>query len=235
MFDPVNNKRSFEDVAEQIKEKILSGSLKPFKRLQSERELASQFNTSRITIRSAIQILEGLGFLEVKTGVKGGAFVRQLDSMLVTQSIFYLIKAGQVSFTDFIQARILIEEDALKLAIARINNNKIKELREIIKLSEYLLFQKDDHSYRKFRESMGRFHICLANASGNRLYEYLISSMLKLSLQFVEDVIPDPNYDKSHLSQHLKLLDAIYNKNFNNAKSLLRKNILELNALYKKV
>ena len=75
MFVPLSPKRNFEEVANQIKELILSGQLKPLERLPSERDMAEQFNASRNTVREAYRILEETGFIRMKTGNTGGAMV----------------------------------------------------------------------------------------------------------------------------------------------------------------
>ena len=68
---------SNETIAEQaykaLKELLESGDFAPGQKLPSEDEMARQLNISRITLRTALQKLELLGYVDRKRGV--GTFV----------------------------------------------------------------------------------------------------------------------------------------------------------------
>lgn len=66
--------RSFEDVVEQIRASIITGTLPVGERLPSERELAEMFGVSRPTLREALRVLEAVGLLDIRLGAQGGAF-----------------------------------------------------------------------------------------------------------------------------------------------------------------
>jgi DNA-binding transcriptional MocR family regulator len=64
------------DLAERyLRSLIFSGRLVPGDKLPSERELAAQFGIARITLRAALRSLETVGFLVIKIGSKGGAWI----------------------------------------------------------------------------------------------------------------------------------------------------------------
>ncbi len=73
MFSPVQNKRVYQQVAEQVQEMILSGALRPGDRLPSERVMAAEFGVSRNSVREAVRAMEILGFVESRQG--GGNFI----------------------------------------------------------------------------------------------------------------------------------------------------------------
>jgi DNA-binding FadR family transcriptional regulator len=75
----VRRVRSFEDVVEQVRASIASGSIGVGERLPSERELAEQFGVSRATLREALRALEAMGMLEIRLGARGGAFATSPD------------------------------------------------------------------------------------------------------------------------------------------------------------
>ena len=64
MFIPVQNKRIYQHVVEQIQEMILDGRLSRGDRLPSERTMAEQFAVSRNSVREAIRTLEIIGIIE---------------------------------------------------------------------------------------------------------------------------------------------------------------------------
>lgn len=64
----------YETVAEDIQAKILSGYYKPDERLPQEMELCKQYDTSRITIRQAMELLVNRGLITKRRG--SGTFVK---------------------------------------------------------------------------------------------------------------------------------------------------------------
>lgn len=52
-----------EEIAENLRVRILNGELQPSDKLASERELAEELDASRMTVRRAIEILEGEGLV----------------------------------------------------------------------------------------------------------------------------------------------------------------------------
>ncbi len=78
MADPM-----YRQIAEDLREQIESGKLKPGQQLQTEIELREQHNASRNTVRDAIKWLTSLGLVETKPGQ--GTFVVQKIAPFVTK------------------------------------------------------------------------------------------------------------------------------------------------------
>ena len=75
MFTPVQTRRTFEEAAEQIADKVRIGELRVGDKLPGERALAAQMQISRPTLREAVKVLVDAGLLEVRRGPGGGMFV----------------------------------------------------------------------------------------------------------------------------------------------------------------
>ena len=56
---------AYEQVAEQLRELVISGSIAPGERLPVEGALSAQFGVSRSTVREALKILAGSGVIEI--------------------------------------------------------------------------------------------------------------------------------------------------------------------------
>lgn len=69
----VSNRKLYLQIADQIRDQILSGAAQDGQQLPSERDLAISLGVSRPTVREALIALEVAGLLEVRVGV--GAFV----------------------------------------------------------------------------------------------------------------------------------------------------------------
>jgi GntR family transcriptional repressor for pyruvate dehydrogenase complex len=68
-------RKAYEQVADQLRELIVSGKLAPGERLPIESALAREFGVSRATIREALRVLAAQGLVRTAKGPAGGSFV----------------------------------------------------------------------------------------------------------------------------------------------------------------
>ena len=87
ILEPVKLRSGAEHVADRLVTAIALGEFVPGQRLPSERELASTLEVSRTTVREAIQRLAALGYVEVRRGRTGGAFVLEATGPAATEMI----------------------------------------------------------------------------------------------------------------------------------------------------
>ena len=110
-FQPVDNRRLYEQVADQIGGLVRKGEFLPGQRLPAERDLAKMLAVSRPVVREAMIALEIGGLIEVRTG--SGAFVREKPAEA----------AGTVNIghspSDILNARMLIEGETAALSASR--------------------------------------------------------------------------------------------------------------------
>ena len=74
-FQPVDSRRLYEQVADQIGGLVRRGEFVAGQRLPAERDLAKMLGVSRPVVREAMIALEIAGLIEVRTG--SGAFVKE--------------------------------------------------------------------------------------------------------------------------------------------------------------
>ena len=118
-FAPLGRRKAYEEVADQIRERIFTAAVKTGERLSTERMLAAQFGVSRVVVREAIRALELSGLLEVKKGPKGGIFIIEDHQRPITDSIANLLGRGDARLKDLFEVRLLIEPYAAE-RVARI-------------------------------------------------------------------------------------------------------------------
>ncbi|MBO3744464.1 FadR family transcriptional regulator [Streptosporangiaceae bacterium NEAU-GS5] len=75
LLRPVRAGNAFEETVERLLQAIKLGVVAHGERLPPERELAAQLGISRVTLREAIRALQEAGYLDVRRGRYGGAFV----------------------------------------------------------------------------------------------------------------------------------------------------------------
>jgi GntR family transcriptional regulator len=90
----VSNETIAEKAYNVLKESIESGKFAPGQKLPSEDEIARQLNISRITLRTALQKLELLGYVDRKRGV--GTFVVGSQKIHMDAGIERLVSISEV-------------------------------------------------------------------------------------------------------------------------------------------
>jgi GntR family transcriptional regulator len=73
----------YRQIAENLREQIESGKLKPGQQLRTEIELREHYNASRNTVRDAIKWLTNLGLVETRPG-QGTFVVQTIDPFVTT-------------------------------------------------------------------------------------------------------------------------------------------------------
>jgi len=222
LFKPINSKRTFENIADQIKELIYSRVLMPEDRLPSERELAVQFGTGRMAVREALRILEESGFVYIKPGAEGGVFVKELDSTGMTKTISDLIKLGNITLEELTEARISIESTIIEANINRITKKDLAALEENIKQSEKLTRQANKNDNVWGNKPLINFHVLLAEGAENRFYKYFLQSLVDVSNFFIRELLPNHIQEPDHINQHKAIFEAVKAKDLKKAKKAIQ-------------
>jgi GntR family transcriptional repressor for pyruvate dehydrogenase complex len=202
-FKPIKTSRVFEDVLIQLKEAILLGAYKSGDKLPSERELTMQFQVSRGVIREAIRALELSGFVVMRQGPAGGAFVTDLSFNQVGNAFLDLFLANKVSMAEVAQVRSHVEPKVAQLASLNITPT-YQKLLEKAEEEEFIT----PKSYAERIVRLTEVHHVLAQVCGNHFFEAIVRSMLKLTAEVVLAVEPD--HEALHNpGEHHAIIDAV--------------------------
>ncbi|MFD1883893.1 FadR/GntR family transcriptional regulator [Paracoccus pacificus] len=151
----------FEATVERIGKSIKLGLLKPGQQLPPERELAELMGVSRVTVRSAIQVLTAGGFLMARRGRNGGTFV--VEKPPVWKGGGAGAGSGPVAVSGFLDRRFVLETGICELAAIRATDTQVGSLRERVgRLGELI------GDLTAFRREDAQFHIAIAEATGNQ-------------------------------------------------------------------
>jgi len=192
MFQPVRTRRAFEVVCDQIRQQIARGDLRPGERLPGEKELAEQFNISRIAVREALRSLEAAAVVEARTGLNGGFFIRDGNSAGLTQSVQDMVSLGQVSISDVTEARVELMGVAIRLACARATEAELDAIEADI-----------DHHTELFRERGGsrntksviEFYRLIARATHNDVILMMVDALSEIIRELLAHIDPQPRQD----------------------------------------
>jgi DNA-binding FadR family transcriptional regulator len=152
-----------ESLAGQLRTLIHQGSLGPGDRLLPERELAEQLGVGRDSLREAIKLLQGSGYVVVRRGAHGGTFVTELEEPYARWLTSMREDLGELN--DILDFRIAIETRAAALAAERRDEDDLASQRIAIEQ----LVQAEGRS--SFRHADSAFHTAVAHAARNRRLE----------------------------------------------------------------
>ena len=104
-FKPIRQPRVSEEVILQLKQAFIVGHFKAGDKLPPEREMAKEFQVSRVAIREALRALEGTGFVTIKQGATGGAYVTDLNFETLSNAFVDLFLAEKISVPELCHVR----------------------------------------------------------------------------------------------------------------------------------
>jgi GntR family transcriptional regulator, transcriptional repressor for pyruvate dehydrogenase complex len=156
------------DLAERyLRSLIFSGRLIPGDKLPSERELAAQFGIARITLRAALRSLETVGFLVIKIGSKGGAWIN--DAGTIRKRWEEWMKIHQHEVDEMLEFRRMVETRIAFLAAERRTEDELQLLESLA-----LPAHEDTRTVSQWHVG---FHDALARAAHNRFLEQAMQSI----------------------------------------------------------
>lgn len=230
LFQPVESKRTFEEIADQIKRSIFDGTLDPGDRLPSELELARQFNVGRQTIREALRFLEMSGFITIHRGAKGGPVIENTLLHIASNSLMNAIQMQNITLNDLTAARIEIERGVLLHVLKSADASDVRILQENV-------FKAKREIKKGIRASAlnVEFHRLLARASKNPVFEIVVDSIMAVAADYLSRFELGLEQSKRSVDDHEALLAAIIEKDTNKAIKILEDHLRLLGSLYQTV
>lgn len=223
-FDAVRGARLFEEICDQIKGQVSTGKIGPGDKLPPERDLAGQFGVSRSAVREALRALEVSGLIQLRKGVKGGAFLLE-ESAPLTQSMEEMIDLGRVPMRDFTEARILITELVVRLACER---GKARDFDAIERDIERLEVAVARGEGRKDATYVTNFYDLLAAATGNQMLRFLTNGIASLLAKMLDTKKPAPMLDLGE--QRRAILERLRARDPDAAAKLLTEHLMRVHA-----
>jgi len=190
---------TYELVSEQIRRAIHIGTYLPGDKLPAERQLAEQMGVSRTTVREALRVLEGEGYVESHRGATGGIVV--LDQSASEERMRPVVSARLAEFEELFDFRAAVEGGAARLAAVRRTEADLSRLQEAFDAME------EGGQTARFRAADSAFHLGIADAARNRFMRQAIEdARAKMWIpidRYVDKVFRTAN------RHHEEILDAI--------------------------
>ncbi|WP_373099585.1 MULTISPECIES: transcriptional regulator ExuR [Pasteurellaceae] len=208
------NQRLYQQLAQDLKDKIITGFYKVGEKLPAERFISEEMNVSRTVVREAIIMLEVEGFVEVKKG--SGIHVISATPKNASEADenrgLEFSKCGPF---ELLQARQLIESIVVEFAATQATKEDIIDIMEIQKNA-----RQEDH----FRDSQWdlKFHTKIAQITRN-------SALITIVQEMWRQRVLNPYWRKLHehidarsidswCDEHDEILQALMDKDPHAAK-----------------
>jgi GntR family transcriptional repressor for pyruvate dehydrogenase complex len=203
-FKPIKQIRASEEVLAQLKEAILRGHVKAGEKLPSERELTEQFRVSRGVVREAIRVLEMTGFVAMRQGPNGGAYVTDINFDNLSNGFLDLYLGNKLSIPELNQVRMFLEPEVARLAARNITPQYAERLEKAMAAERQASLDYDQRMQR-----MTEVHFILAEMCGNYLFEAIVNALIKLTHQIVEAVKPEDHNSLHGVGEHDEAVKAV--------------------------
>src|SRR5271155_687814 len=172
-LSPFGVPKASDVLANELRERILTGDIAVGTSLPAERDLVIQTRMSRATVREALRILEVQNLVRVKAGRAGGAFVQRPTTKSMANSVSILIRGRRIKLVDLMETREALEPFCAELAA---RNRTDEDLAELDRANKAIADPEAD--LQQFLQANLEWHVGVAVASHNEL---LIGFMSALS------------------------------------------------------
>lgn len=157
--------RGYLRLAGQIHALVARGEFAVGQRLPAERALAERFDVSRTSLREAIIALEVQGVVEVR----GGSGIYVCEPGATSQAAMPEPGAGPF---ELLRARCLVESEIAALAASTRTDADLDRIYEALTAMRDRMTDKDANA-----EADRRFHLCIAQSTGNSVLLATVTSM----------------------------------------------------------
>lgn len=199
----LDRKKKLSDfVIDEIKGRILAGTLKEGDRLPNQIDFALQLGISRLSLREALNTLTQMGVLEQRPKV--GTVIKSVNPGLwLEKPLAPMLSDSQATF-ELLDARITIETRIAAMAALHIDPKQLNILARDVSRMKACMERKDVDGYMKHDMS---FHTVIAEASKNRYLVHMFLTIRGLMERFMNEGFHE---DAGSMGASFPFHEAIY-------------------------
>jgi DNA-binding FadR family transcriptional regulator len=175
--------RTFEQVAERIREQLAAGALTAGDKLPTERDMAEHFQVGRNAVREALRTLEMAGVIRLEKGRNGGAYICPPSSIRVTVAMRDLLNFGSISLDEIAESRTMLMDLVTRVVCERATPADLDALEQIV--AETDRFTRSGQ-LEKRAECIARFYAHLGAITGNRVLVMMVTSLSEIVRRFLD-------------------------------------------------
>jgi len=216
VYSPIQSSKIFEQIAQQIEKRILSGELQSGDRLPTERELSQQFHASRTAVREAMKTLAQRGLVDMRPG--RGTIVIDGTSQAMRHSMGLMMKVGQAgSSVNLVELREIIESEIAALAAVRSTNEQSAGMCEGAEVMDSHMNETDPYI-----AAGTNYHGALAKGTQNILILTLIDSIVDLLSEQRKLIFSTDGAPERGQIHHKRILESVIHHDVEAAREAMR-------------
>ncbi|MDT7646524.1 MAG: GntR family transcriptional regulator, transcriptional repressor for pyruvate dehydrogenase complex [Pseudonocardiales bacterium] len=222
---------AYRQVADELRNQIVAGLLPAGHRLPNEAELSRVFGVSRSTVREALRVLTSQHLIETLRGVRGGSFVAAPDPARMVEDIGgalgVLVMTPRLGLDDLLEARLLLEPAAARLAAERADAETVEAVRAAAAAP------RDPRDPSGFVPHLD-FHTTILMATGNLMFTMMgqpVSDVLRTKLE--RGGVDRAEWDRVD-EHHLEIAEHIARGEADAAELSMREHLTALRPLYER-
>lgn len=203
-FEPIQQLRAHEYVAEQIRRHIALRLIRPGESLPSERELATMFGVGRPTIQHALRLLEADNLVEARRGRRGGTFVSEpAEDEDAMEELIARLRRQREQLEELIVYRSAVEP-----AIARLTAD-VRRKPDLAAMKGALAGMAEADSEADYMRHDTEFHLAIARGSHNRFAASQIED-IRMRLNDAMTLLPESRRWHERIdAEHDEIMKAI--------------------------
>lgn len=222
--------RLYRQIAEQVRQLMVSGEFALGSRLPAERDLAVQLGVSRPSVREALIALEVEGMIEVRTG--SGIYVQRIEppsKSVVTEADANT--PAEWGPLEVMSARLLVEAEVAALAAINAQKADLKAIKA--GLQQMKLEAARDQVPREGDEA---FHEAIAQACGNSVLLDTVQRYWQARngplFERLGDYFEHPESWQAAIGEHQQVLLAIEAHDASAARKAMQKHLRQAYKRY---
>lgn len=219
-----------DEVFDRLREMIASGDLGPGDPMPSERDLMQRFGVGRPAVREALQSMHTLGLITISHGGRSRVNALSPNTVLdrVDEVAQILLSSAPDQLENLKEARRMFEMGMVRLAAERATDDDVADLRAILEEQRGHL---DDP--RRFIEADMRFHVKIAETTGNPIMAAVSQAMLRWLLRYYTALLHWTGNEQKTLAEHEEILSLIAGRDPERGVEAMRKHLDRSSGMYR--
>jgi len=205
----IKTKKLSDFIIEEIKNRVIKGTLREGDKLPNQDEFAAELGVSRSSLREALQTLSLIGVIEQRP--RRGTVIKSGNPELWTGNIMPPLVSDHKSMLELIAARRHIELGTAEMAVTNATMSDIQKMERLIKKMPTAL---KNNQVKEYTDLDLKFHYAVAVAAHNQYMLHMFITIRQLMGQFIMEafsVLPD--LLERSLAFHVNIYNGIRERN----------------------
>lgn len=209
----VRRNRVYQDIFEQLQQRIRQGDWLPGERMPSITQLAKELKVGAGSVREALRSLQSIGLVKIEHG--SGVYV--LGTRPSTELSSHFRNVGDGLILALAETRRILEPALASLAAERATEEELTEIEKIVHRME-----ENSQQGKDFADLDVLFHRQIAQAARNPILYQTMEGVSDLFLESRRAILLDPAALMRALRYHALIVEALRQRNAPQARLLMQ-------------